>query len=686
MPARGFGVRVLRLLSCVVLLASIGCGPPEDVLDDVALRLGPRQFGLSQPRPAMLRLGERTQPVVALSDPAVVGEWMVRTDAATFELPVNLPADLADAPDAAFAVAVQDLPASEEISEHVMRQLAAGPFWFQLGNEWRLDRLPGQSPMLHIARKNPPPQMAHNFHLLVRKPSPARLVSQAFDVPARARLRLGVGMGVRSSNAPVLTASAELACDGQDGRRVFESPLTLTGDWLERDIPVPAAKACVLTLDLTGGVPWGAAWVVPQVRVTRPRAPVQPPHVEPPSGVLMISLDTLGAHHMSGYGYPRATTPRIDAELIARGTTFNDASCTFPMTDVSHMSLFTGLYPGAQPQPGRLAAADTALTLAEMLQRAGFSTQAFTEDGLLAGALGFSTGFDGFTEHHILDPTRGWRTFGDAATFLRTVGDDRFFLFVHTYKAHDPYLPSPGYEGLWRDPDAWRDGGIAPRVRETQRPFYDAYDRLIREADDLVGGLLEVLAETKLDQRTLVVLLADHGEAFGEHVVVGHGLSPHQEALHVPLVLRGPGVAAGRRVATPVSLVDVMPTVFDVLGLPAPAQGQGRSLKAALGPDVVPLPLRTIYFSWLRADGVGMRDDFRKVVGTTGTMTGYDLRADPLENSPVPLGNSANWSGRLTFHLNENATLRARYAAPDRAPGAVDANTEGALRALGYVE
>lgn len=135
-------------------------------------------------------------------------------------------------------------------------------------------------------------------------------------------------------------------------------------------------------------------------------------------------------------------------------------------------------------------------------------------------------------------------------------------MWLHTYKTHDPYAAGERYRSLFvssQAMDGLRVESVDSGVPGKYRARLDAYDRTIREADDLVAGLVGELERLGLLERTLVVLVSDHGEAFGEHGLAGHGFQAYQEALTVPLVLRGPGVPVGRRVTTPVSLVDLVP-------------------------------------------------------------------------------------------------------------------------------
>src|SRR5712692_8517641 len=180
----------------------------------------------------------------------------------------------------------------------------------------------------------------------------------------------------------------------------------------------------------------------------------------------------------------RPTSPAIDARLIAQGTSFDDVSTTFPLTNVAHLSLFTGLYPESEPGRVGVATESPVLMLAEIFRDAGFDTAAFTEDALLAGVFGFWHGFDRFTERPFVGAARGRDTFRDGAAFLRIDGRRPFFLFLHTYKVHSPYEFGPASAPLFSDPAAWTQPGMDGEVPVEHRAKVDAYDRAIREADE----------------------------------------------------------------------------------------------------------------------------------------------------------------------------------------------------------
>jgi arylsulfatase A-like enzyme len=266
--------------------------------------------------------------------------------------------------------------------------------------------------------------------------------------------------------------------------------------------------------------------------------------------------------------------------------------------------------------------------LTEILRDETSAIIGITEDALVSMEFGFGWGFDELTEYHPTGQDRARQVFSHARETIRASGGRRFFLFLHTYKVHAPYAPSPAYETLYDgtppagDPS---EGAVPERFRADR----DAYDESISELDDLLAELLKDLDASGLSERTLLVVLSDHGEAFGEHGARGHGLSPYQEALHVPLAFRGPGVMSGLRIATPVSVIDVAPTILDVLGMRVPDCMQGRSLRGALAGE--PLAPRPIFFGWVGEHNRGVRFGNWKAFGNDGPLRVVELGADPLE-------------------------------------------------------
>jgi arylsulfatase len=308
-----------------------------------------------------------------------------------------------------------------------------------------------------------------------------------------------------------------------------------------------------------------------------------------PVNVVVLTVDALRADHCSGYGYDRATTPRLDG-FAAENTRFERAYSPSSHTREAVPSLLTGRYPDeAIGADYRLAAE----TLAERLQTAGYRTGAFHSNPYCSRAYGFDAGFDTFDDdlrlgrhrllvlaQRLLDKVRD-RHYARAETineralsWLDAVGSEPLFCWVHYMDVHGPYEP-PAAERTFTD-DGRTDRQAqrlykravddAAITDDERRDLLDRYDDEIRAVDAGIGALLDALAERGLRSETLVVVTADHGDAFGEHGYYGHPRSLHDELVHVPLVVAGPDGTA-TSVDAPVSTLDVAPTILDAAGL-----------------------------------------------------------------------------------------------------------------------
>ena len=322
--------------------------------------------------------------------------------------------------------------------------------------------------------------------------------------------------------------------------------------------------------------------------------------------LLLVSIDTLRADHLGAYGYDLPTSPTIDARLAGEGVTFTDVYSQSPKTTPSHMTLLTSLYPSVHGvelwQNGKPAHVlnPAVHTLAEILKNAGYATAAFTGGAQIDPVRGFDQGFDLYTVSGQQRRARRW---------LGRHRWQRFFVFYHTYDVHDPYLPPDEYIRLF-DPDyrgrvldavhrLRAEGGMSVAAWEgISRRFWDSVDRSdprdvrfverlydagIRRMDsETIRPLLDRLDQLGLARDTLVVFTSDHGEAFGEHGQFQHD-DLYAGTVRVPLVLRWPGrLPAGLRIASRVRLIDVMPTILELLGVSAPPSLQGHSLTPLL--------------------------------------------------------------------------------------------------------
>jgi arylsulfatase A-like enzyme len=314
--------------------------------------------------------------------------------------------------------------------------------------------------------------------------------------------------------------------------------------------------------------------------------------------LLLLTVDTLRPDHLGCYGYPRDTSPAIDG-LAARGVRFDNAFTYWPKTRGSFAALFTSRYAS---QHG-LNVRDRDLpefneTLAEILKANGYRTAAAVDNGNLDRALGFAQGFDRYEQAWLAADTEAERTerltrFG--VDFLKQSGERPFFLWVHYVNPHTPYDPPEEILNRFRsDGRIARGPELAPVVgyhggvnRHLMVPgetrlgdYIDRYDGEIAFADRALGRLLEALEATPERSRTLVVLTSDHGESLGEHdYFFDHGSDLFQPSLRVPLIIALPDVLSdGSAVGAPVSTLDILPTILDLLQLRFPAGLEGSSL------------------------------------------------------------------------------------------------------------
>jgi arylsulfatase A-like enzyme len=264
--------------------------------------------------------------------------------------------------------------------------------------------------------------------------------------------------------------------------------------------------------------------------------------------------------------------------LAEEGTRFSQAISTFSATSASHMSIFTGTYPATHKvrYPTDVLPKSVA-TLTEQLRLEGYSTAAVTENAMIRGGSGFDRGFDSYRENKERLKRAGGidRTFSEGLAWVREHRDERFFLFLHTYEAHTPYTPELKSLGLIPEDDLSGLSGAALGWAKERR----AYAAEIHYSDRVLRDLFSKLkAEGMLDE-TIVIILSDHGEEFGEHGGSYHGKTVFDEILRVPLLIWAPGlIEKGRVVTEQVSLIDVSPTICDLLGLPVSKDIPGRSV------------------------------------------------------------------------------------------------------------
>jgi choline-sulfatase len=349
--------------------------------------------------------------------------------------------------------------------------------------------------------------------------------------------------------------------------------------------------------------------------------------------LVLVTIDTLRADRLGIYGNAQVATPRLD-RIAREGAMAEEATAHVPLTRPSHVTLFTGRLPaqtGIRDNVSPAVVSDTPL-LAEILKGAGFVSGGFVSSVVLEASSGLSRGFDtyaasfegGSAEAQFVNTVqkKGDLTTAEAVAWLDDVRQtkapaSRVFLWLHLYDPHDPYEPPEPYA-----------------TRYAGRP----YDGEIAWSDELVGRLDDALGRLGLRGETLLVVTSDHGEGLGEHGETLHGFFTYQTTLRVPFLVRGPGVKPGTRLLSTVRLVDVFPTVLDLLGVPSPAGTPlaGTSLAKALrGESAAPEPVTyaeslvpLLHFGW--SDLRVLREGRWKYIQAPHPEL-YDLASDPAE-------------------------------------------------------
>jgi len=341
---------------------------------------------------------------------------------------------------------------------------------------------------------------------------------------------------------------------------------------------------------------------------------------------LLITLDTTNPEALSCYDGPGASTPHLD-RLAAEGLLFENARTVAPITLPAHASMLTGLTPlrHSVRRNGSMVVPPEAKTLAELARGAGLRTAAFVAAVVLNAEFGLDQGFEVYdnpatpdnVEEHLDASRPAAEVVERALAWLAGIGkDEPFFLWVHFYDPHFPYKPPPEYA-------AQADG--------------DAYVGEVRAMDAAIGTLLAELEASGRRANTWIVAVADHGEALGRHGEDTHGYFAYDSTLRVPLIVSPPdaGARAGSRLAPPVSVVDVFPTLAQALGLETYGDLDGIDLLGPLDPErgvYVESYFGVVAFNWSQL--AGWADARGKFVHSSAPEL-YDLLADPGETQNV---------------------------------------------------
>jgi len=460
--------------------------------------------------------------------------------------------------------------------------------------------------------------------------------------------------------------------------------------------------------------------------------------------VLLITIDTLRADHLGSYAYDRETSPALD-ELARRGVLFEKAITQRTNTMPSLATLLTGTYPPThRVLNNQQLLQDYNLTLAEILREHGYTTCAVISNPGLTSKFNYNQGFDEYQHTDAIFDIHGEELLESRhlnvliLQALERIRDRRFFYWVHYRDPHTPYVVPAEYRRLFTGDEraSAHRGRPAPnqkafgRFREADE-FYASseeldfgisqYDAEIKFNDDSLAVLFDELARYGLWDDTLVIVTSDHGESLGEQGrYYEHGASVTDDNARVPLIVVHPKLRAGHRAEVPVSLVDVAPTILDLLGIEQPPEIQGKSFASMLvgeeRPDFRPYHFTIGDFRWGYQTHAVATSSFRLVFDADERWvpfdalveratalwvpeedfnvyryrhirrTLYDLVGDPAERENV-YGERGDVAGRLSRVLWEwiEETYRAGQGAGSVEPE-LSEELEDAMRELGYIQ
>jgi arylsulfatase A-like enzyme len=454
----------------------------------------------------------------------------------------------------------------------------------------------------------------------------------------------------------------------------------------------------------------GISWLLPahnapsEMVVSHAKAPAVLNDLHAPN-IVILTLDTLRPDRLGTYGYAGIRTPNLDV-LAAGGAVFLHALAAAPFTPPSHASIFTGVYPthhGVRGFEGQYRLLNSVPTLAEILHGKGYSTGAVVAAAPVAPGWGLERGFDwydfavpsdGYPFYAFRDallvkilhrlqivPDRwAYRSAEDetdhAIKWIDQQGAGPFFLWVHYFDAHTPPAPPSRFMQLAAHPGS-------SMLDLFGRSYL--YDSSVAYVDEQIGRLVGELERRGLLEHTILVCVSDHGEGLGEHGFVGHSFRVYEEQDRVALLLRYPArIPAGRRIASQVRAIDVMPTLLDLLGIPIPSEVQGESLLSTLDADSRPTDRLAFTETF--------QDPKRRLVAVSDGRDKLILSLDTQEEALFALKDDPREQRDLVDARPEDARrLRTQIdaylsdAAESRDAGPIDETVRRRLRALGYL-
>lgn len=520
---------------------------------------------------------------------------------------------------------------------------------------------------------------------------PASLsLGYALKVPSGARL----SANVRGERVAALKVRAI-----RDDGSVQELGTAQAGSRLDIDLAALAGQ--VARIDLTAQ---GGDIQLAEARVTvaeRPKATARKMR-----NVLVYLIDTLRADHLKSFNRDtRVRTPGLDALVASGAAVFTSAHTQENWTKPSVATLLSSLFPWEHNATTTEAVVPSSVQmLPELLSERGYYTGAFIANGYVSDKFGFKQGWDTY-RNYIREGRYSRAEFlaADVLEWLDKRPEKPFFLYVHAIDPHVPYKPTGEFLSLY-DPEPYKgvvnfqgDNELLEKIKigdirlnARDKVHLEAlYDSEISYHDLHFRSILQALEKRKLEEDTMVVVVADHGEEFWDHGSVGHGHSVYEELLRIPMVVRVPGVLTGpMSIDTSAGLVDVMPTVLEALGEPLPEGLSGQSLMGELVGREQSAP-RVVVSGFMDGWRTAVIDRVKLIQRTERRVMVHDLVSDPHEQTDVMSARPITTRylrGQLGLVLADSQALEGDGKKPHRGQKTtIDAETEAQLRALGYV-
>ncbi|MGB3860825.1 MAG: sulfatase [Candidatus Aminicenantaceae bacterium] len=385
------------------------------------------------------------------------------------------------------------------------------------------------------------------------------------------------GEGIRNASFTIILETRE------ERKEIFTRSLNVTPErslvfnYKKIDLSEYAQKDVVLYFKTRGDTKALAGWFNPVIYVPQQKT----------KNVLLISLDTLRADHVGCYGYPRDTSPNID-QLAEDSAVFLNTFASSPWTLPSHVSLMTALNCiNHQVYHNDQKINPSILTLADVLREDDYFNGAITGGAFVKGSFGFNKGFDSYrVGGNVSSPDSAQKISTASLNWIRKHKDRNFFLFVHTYQIHTPYESPAPYNEYFLADDAeykrirqrkfrfYQENRYSPVTNKLRQNIIDLYDAGILYTDEvLIKALVDELKALGIYDNTMIILVSDHGEEFYDHKAWAHSHSVYNEIIKVPLIIKFfDSEHAGVKIKKYARLIDVLPTVLDVLNIEYPDQ------------------------------------------------------------------------------------------------------------------